>query len=86
MKKKTRRSKYLLEAKVSKRGKAGWEPFPGHKGVADALSSWCWWPHLKDFFVVRMSLVTGIRVKCGSANRYKEFGKSERDREERLGR
>ena len=34
----------------------------------------------------RMSLVTGIRVKCGNANKYKEFGKSERDREERLGR
>ena len=33
-----------------------------------------------------MSLVTGIRVKCGNANKYKEFGKSERDREERLGR
>ena len=38
------------------------------------------------FFGERMSLVTGIRVKCGSANKYKEFGKTERDREERLGR
>merc|ERR1712012_623521 len=33
----------------------------------------------------RMCLVTGIRVKCGSANKYKEFGKTERHREERLG-
>ena len=39
-----------------------------------------------SFFGERMSLVTGIRVKCGSANKYKEFGKTERDREERLGR
>ena len=39
-----------------------------------------------SFFGEKMSLVTGIRVKCGSANKYKEFGKTERDREERLGR
>ena len=49
------------------------------KGVPDAWSC-------RRLKAGRMSLVTGIRVKCGNANKYKEFGKSERDREERLGR
>ena len=78
--KKTRRCEVLLETKACERGKPQVLSRPK-----------VWRPILVKLVATlerggSMSLVTGIRVKCGNANKYKEFGKSERDREERLGR